>query len=183
MKKLSSFVLLFVVLTVAARAVCEDSSSATDQGTFISIKQADGGESRAFFAGPADARFAVLIIHDYFGISDATKQSVRHLGALGYRSLAVDLYGGQSATIHEEALKLMQSLDRKTTDKILESGLNYLKQPGRKIATIGFSMGGLESLNANLNEPEAVSATVMFTGPALTKSIQTGSRGSRVLSL
>ena len=169
MKKLSSFVLLFVVLTVAARAVCEDSSSATDQGTFISIKQADGGESRAFVAGPADARFAVLIVHDYFGISDATKQSVRHLGALGYRSLAVDLYGGQSATIHEEAVKFMQSLDRKATDKILESGLNYLKQPGRKIATIGFSMGGLESLNANLNDPEAVSATVMIYGAGFDK--------------
>jgi carboxymethylenebutenolidase len=168
-KKLSSFVLLFMVLTVAARAVCEDSSSATDQGTFISIKQADGGESRAFVAGPADARFAVLIVHDYFGFSDATKQSVRHLGALGYRSLAVDLYGGQSATIHEEAVKLMQSLDRKATDKILESGLNYLKQPGRKIATIGFSMGGLESLNANLNDPEAVSATVMIYGAGFDK--------------
>jgi len=58
----------------------------------------------------------------------------------------------------------MQSLDRKTTDKVLQAGLDYLKQPGRKIATIGFSMGAQESLNANLNDPEAVSATVMIYG-------------------
>ena len=45
--------------------------------------------------------------------------SVVRLGALGYRSVAVDLYGGKSATSHEEAVKLMQSVDRKTTDQIL----------------------------------------------------------------
>src|SRR6266571_8095071 len=119
---------------------------------------------RAFVAGPADAKAAILIVHDYFGISDATKESVQRLGALGYRSVAVDLYGGKSAASHEDAVKLMQSLDRKATDKILQAGLDYLKQPGRKLATMGFSMGAQESLIANLNDPEAVSATVMIYG-------------------
>jgi hypothetical protein len=36
--------------------------------------------------------------------------------------------------------------------------------PGRKLATIGFSMGGLESFHANLNDPEEVSASVMVYG-------------------
>jgi carboxymethylenebutenolidase len=89
---------------------------------------------------------------------------VKHLGTLGYRSLAIDLYGGKSATNHEEAVRLMQFLDRRVTDKILQAGLDYLKQPGRKLATIGFSMGAQESLIANLNDPEAVSATVMIYG-------------------
>jgi dienelactone hydrolase len=35
----------------------------------------------------------------------------------------------------------------------LQAGVAYLKQLGRKLATIGFSMGGQESLNANLNDP------------------------------
>jgi carboxymethylenebutenolidase len=129
----------------------------------------DGREFRAFVAGPADARSAVLIVPDYFGISDATKESVQHLGALGYRSVVVDLYGGKSATSHEEAVKLMQSLDRSATEKSLQAGLDYLKQPGRKIATIGFSMGGQESLNANLHDPEAVNASVMIYGSGFDK--------------
>jgi len=164
LKFLSRFVLSLLVLTFAARAVGEDNSFAAELGGFIALKQGDGRELRAFVAGPADAKAAVLVVHDYFGISDATQQSVKHLGSLGYRSVAIDLYGGKSATSHEEAVKLMQSLDRKETDKILHAGLNYLKQPGRKLATIGFSMGALESLNANLNDPEAVSATVMIYG-------------------
>jgi len=163
-KFLGCFALLLFALGVAARAVGEPKRSAADSGSFVTLKRADGGEFRAFVAGPADARTAVLIVHDYFGISDATKQSVNHLGALGYRTVAVDLYGGKSATTHEEAVKLMESLDRKEAEKILQAGLDALMQPGRKVATVGFSMGGLESLNANLNDPDAVSATVMIYG-------------------
>ena len=51
----------------------------------------------------------------------------------------------------------------------MQAGLYYLKQPGRKLATIGFSMGGQESLNANLNDPEAVSATVIIYGSGFDK--------------
>jgi len=164
MKFLSVFVLSLVVLTLNVAAVGEDEGPVAEKGALVTIKQGDGSELRAFVAGPSDANAAVLIVHDYLGITDATRQSVQRLGALGYRSLAVDLYGGKSATSHEQAVKLMQSLDRKTTDKILQAGLDYLKQPGRKLATIGFSMGRLESLNANLNDPEAVSATIIVYG-------------------
>ena len=115
------FVLLLLMLTLAVRAIGEESSSSVEMGSFVTLKQGDGSEFRAFVAGPADGKAAVLIVHDYFGISDATKESVKHLGALGYRSVAVDLYGGKSATSHGEAVKLMQSLKRKATDKILQA--------------------------------------------------------------
>jgi carboxymethylenebutenolidase len=164
MKFLSCFVLSLLLLTFTARAVGEDESPVAEKGSFVTLTQSDGREFRAFVAGPADGNAAVLIVHDYFGISDATKQCVQRLGALGFRSVAVDLYGGKSATSHEDAVNLMRSLDRKATDKILQAGLDYLKQPGRKLATIGFSMGGLESLHANLNDPKAVSASVIIYG-------------------
>ena len=120
----SRFVLLLLVLTFAARAIGQDHNFSVEMGTFVTLKQRDGSEFRAFVAGPADGKAAVLIVHDYLGISDATKESVKHLSALGYRSVAVDLYGGRSATTHGEAVKLMQSLDRKATDKILQAGLD-----------------------------------------------------------
>ena len=164
MKCLSLFALSLSVLVFNVRAESEDKSFTREKGSFIVLKQGDGREFRAFVAGPEDAKAAVLIVHDYFGISDATKQSVQRLGALGYRSVAVDLYGGKSANSHEAAVKLMQSLDRIASNKILQAGLDYLKRPGRKLATIGFSMGGQESLNANLNDPEAVNASVIIYG-------------------
>ena len=169
MKALNLFLLMLLLLTLAGSGIAESTSSVAEKGWFVNLKQNDGSDLRAFVAGPADANGAVLVVHDYLGISDATKQSVEHLGALGYRTIAVDLYGGKSATSHEEAVKLMQSLDRKATDKILQTGLDYLKQPGRKLATLGFSMGGQESLIANLNNPDEVSATVMIYGSGFDK--------------
>jgi carboxymethylenebutenolidase len=155
--------LLPVILVLMANAFAENHVDVR-KGSFISLKQSDGREIRAFAAGSENATAAILVVHDYFGISTATEQAVEHLGALGYRALAIDLYDGRSATNNEQATKLMQALDRNVTDRILQAGLDYLKRPGRKIATIGFSMGGLESLNANLNDPEAVSATVIIYG-------------------
>jgi dienelactone hydrolase len=146
-KSLSPFAILLLVLTFEAWTVGQDNNPGTESGGFVTVKQDDGSEFRAFVAGPADAKAGVLVVHDYFGISDATQQFVKHLGTLGYRAVAIDLYGGRSATRHEEAVKLIQSLDRKKTDRILQAGLDYLKRPGRKLATIGFSMGAQESLN------------------------------------
>src|SRR6266481_1407849 len=169
MKFLSVFVLSLVVLTFNVAAVGGDKNSPARNGSFITLKLGDGHEFRAFVAGPEDAKAAVLIVHDYFGISDATKQSVQRLGALGYRSVAVDLYGGKSTTSNDQAVKLMRPLDETTSSKILQAGLDYLKQPGRKLATLGFSMGGQESLNANLNDPEAVRASVIIYGSGFDK--------------
>src|SRR6266478_7624583 len=109
MKFLSVFVLSLVVLTLNVAAVGEDEGPVAEKGAFVTIKQGDGSELRAFVAGPSDANAAVLIVHDYLGITDATRQSVQRLGALGYRSLAVELYGGKSATSHEQAVKVSTS--------------------------------------------------------------------------
>lgn len=164
MKSLFPLLLMLCVLSNAKDSVGEDKGFDAEKGGFITLKQDEGSDLRAFVAGPADAKGAVLVVHDYLGISDATKQSVEHLAALGYLVLAVDLYGGKSATSVEDAAMLLEALDRKGIDSALKAELNYLKQPGRKLATIGFSMGGQESLNANLNDPDAVSATVMIYG-------------------
>lgn len=155
--------LLPVILVLMANAFAENQIDGR-KGSYIALEQPQGREIRAFVAGPETATAGILVVHDYFGVSAATEKAIEHLGALGYRALAIDLYDGKSATNNEQATKLMESLDRKTTDGLLQAGLDYLKRPGRKLATVGFSMGGIESLNANLNDPEAVSATVIVYG-------------------
>jgi carboxymethylenebutenolidase len=164
MKLVSSFLLLLVMVLTKTAVAAEDSTVAPVKGQFIKLKKNDGLEVRALVAGSAEAKAAVLLVHDHFGISNATEQFVERLARMGYQALAVDLYGGRSAKSHEEAVKLMASLDRKAAASALQAGLNYLKRPGRKLATVGFSMGGQEALEANLNDPHAVSATVMVYG-------------------
>ncbi len=133
-------------------------------GNFITIKDSDGFENRAFVAGPEESKAGILLVHDFFGITPATKEAVERLGALGYRTVAVDLYKGKSATSNDLAQALMQAKDRKETDRILKDGIAYLKRPGRDLATIGFSAGGVDAMNANLMDPESFKGTVIVYG-------------------
>jgi carboxymethylenebutenolidase len=135
--------------------------SAIKKGTFITIKENDGTPCRAYSSGPENANVAILFVHDYFGISNATKESVERLGALGYRTIAVDLYKGKSATINDSAAALMQAKDSVETAHILRASIDYLKKPGRKLAAIGFSAGGIDAMNATLMEPELFTATII----------------------
>ena len=139
-------------------------TGAAEQGRFINLKGKDGREVRAFVAGPAEAKAGVLIVHDYLGITDATREAVSRLGSMGYLAVAVDLYGGKSANNHEDAVKLMEGVDNTAAAAAVKAGLDFLKRPGRKVATVGFSMGGQHALRGNLNDAGAVSATVIVYG-------------------
>ena len=134
------------------------------KGLFINIKAPDGSECKMYAAGPKNAKFAVLFVHDFFGISNAARESVERLGAYGYRTIAVDLYNGKSATTNDSATALMNAKNPNETRKILWTAIEYLKMPGRKIASVGFSAGGIDALNANFMAPELFSATVIVYG-------------------
>ena len=133
-------------------------------GNFIWIKSASGAAYRAYAAGPENAAAAILVVHDFFGVTPATMETVERLGGLGYRTIAIDLYKGKSASANDSALAFMKAKDRKETDLILQAGINYLKRPGRKLASLGFSAGGVDAMNANLMDPDAFSATVIIYG-------------------
>jgi len=162
------------VVTILIGNTARSHPASAQRGEFVNIQQRDDTTMRSFVAGPEDSSAVVLIVHDYFGISDGTRESMERLG---YRAMAINLYGGRSASTHEEAVKLMQGLERKETDKVLQTGLDQLEKPGRKIATLGFSMGGQKALFANLM------ATVIVYGFGFDKLETVGFRDCPVLVL
>jgi carboxymethylenebutenolidase len=136
----------------------------SSKGEFIIITGSEGKSYRAYAAGPAGAKVGILFIHDYFGITVAAKESVDRLGTMGYRTIAVDLYNGKSATTNDSANALMQAKDSIETVRILRAGIDWLKRPGIRLAAIGFSAGGIDAMNATLLEPELFSATIIVYG-------------------
>ena len=140
------------------------------QGAAVDL-QVSEQTSRAYVAKPKGApRGAVLVVHEWWGLTDWVKHMADELAEEGYLALAVDLYKGKMTSDPKEASALMQAKDEKWGDAVEEAGLEWLKARGggAKIATIGWCMGGGESLKASLNDPKDVSATVMFYGhPAL----------------
>ena len=126
------------------------------------LKTPDGTEFEVSEFGPDDAKFGVLIIHDWWGVLDYNHEWAQRLAAEGYRTMVIDLYDGERARSAEQAGEMMRSLDQDVADTKLLAAINYLKQGGRKLASLGWSFGGRQALQAALLEPESVVAAVMY---------------------
>jgi carboxymethylenebutenolidase len=120
----------------------------------------------AYASGPQNARAGVVLVHDWFGVSPFYTQAAEKLGEQGYRVLAVDLYGGQVATTHDQASKLLQSVRDDLAGREIDGAIAQLAQSGRPVAVMGFSMGAKHALAAALRNP-AVHATVLWYGETI----------------
>lgn len=136
------------------------------KGKMVELKVGEE-KSLAYLARPKAApRGAVLVLHEWWGLNDGIKHQSDLLAAQGYLALAVDLYKGKVAKTPDEAGGLMKALDEKWGDAVEEAGLEWLKKEaaGKKVATLGYCMGGGQSLNASLHDPKDVDATVIYYG-------------------
>lgn len=126
------------------------------------LKTPDGTEFEVSEFGPVDAKCAVLVIHDWWGVLDYNREWAERLAAEGYRTMVIDLYDGERARSAEEAGEMMRALDQDIADSKLLAAIDHLKQGGRKLASLGWSFGGRQALQAALLAPESVVATVMY---------------------
>lgn len=150
MKNLSmSFVFAFT-LPLAASALAAPSAI-----TEKTIEYQDATHTyEGFVAMPKSASAkkpvpGVLVIHNWFGVSDETRSKARELARLGYVAFATDIYGkGIRPTTPAEAGKLATQYksDRKLYRAHLALGLKTLESiPGVRagaVAAIGYCFGG-----------------------------------------
>jgi carboxymethylenebutenolidase len=143
------------------------SKAATPKGKSVELTLADGKTSTAYVARPKGApRGGLLVLHEWWGLNDWVKSEADRYATQGLLVLAVDLYGGSVANDADQAQKLMSALDEKAATQIEVAGVDWLAQalPGKKIATLGWSMGGGQALNAALSSGGKVGATVIYYG-------------------
>jgi len=143
-----------------------DKNAPKPQGSMTQLKV--GTESsQAYVARPKGKPLAaLLVIHEWWGLNDWVKHQADQLAGQGYLALAIDLYKGKVATDPQQAQELMKAKDESWGDQVEEAGLEWLKQSaqGAKVATLGWCMGGGESLKASLNDPKDVDATLIYYG-------------------
>jgi carboxymethylenebutenolidase len=147
-----------------------DAHAPKPTGAMVDLKL-EKGTSKAYLAKPkGEPKGAVLVIHEWWGLNDHIKHTADLLAAEGYLALAIDLYKGVVAKTAEEAGKAMGALDEANGDSVEEAAVEWLKKEsgGKKVATIGWCMGGGQSLNASLHDPKDVAATVIYYGMPVT---------------
>jgi dienelactone hydrolase len=117
-----------------------------------------------------DKRPAVLVVHEWWGLNDYSKNRAKQLAELGYVAMAVDMYGnGQTASNPQDAGKLAgpfyqnPQLSKTRLDAALAKLKTYPEVDTNNIAAIGYCYGGFVVLNAaKLGEP--LKGVVSFHG-------------------
>lgn len=106
---------------------------------------------RAYVAAPQtkEQRPAIIVIQEWWGLTDHIKDVARRYAAEGYVAIAPDLYsrlGYALTTDPGEAGKLMGTLQQEDGLKDLNATVAYLKSvpevDATKIGVTGFCMGG-----------------------------------------
>ncbi|MDY7094371.1 MAG: dienelactone hydrolase family protein [Acidobacteriota bacterium] len=112
--------------------------------------------------GSEQATQGVLIIHDWWGLRDYNIQWAEQFAQLGFRALVIDLYEGRQPVDAKEAGECMRNVVQEVANRKLQTALQQLQAPQRKIAVLGWSFGGLQAQHAVLHNPEYVDAIVLF---------------------
>ena len=148
-----------------------DAKAPSPKGKSVSLTLPSGSTASAYVARPKGTPHGgLLVLHEWWGLDDWVKTEADRYAAQGYLVLAVDLFGGTVTTDADQAQKLMSALDEKAATELEVAGVDWLAQslPGKKIATLGWSMGGGQSLNASLASGRKVAGTVIFYGLPVT---------------
>lgn len=149
---------------VAVACIVGLSSTAHALETLEIASPVNGEKIHAIAAGESDANYAVLVVHDYFGLSQATVDEIERLAQNGYRTVAVDLYDGEAAETDEQATVLMNALDQDAAQEHVAAAYQYLSKGGRPVAIVGYSMGASIALKAAAHTDNMFGAVAAIYG-------------------
>jgi len=135
-------------------------------------------------------RPGVLVVDEWWGLSDYARKRARMLAELGYAALAVDMYGDGKQAMHPDDAKKFSSELMKNFDiaKLrFMAAADFLKQQGNvdptRIAAIGYCMGGSVVLNMARQGVDLKGAASFHGSLSAVKPAQPGSVKAKVLVL
>jgi carboxymethylenebutenolidase len=134
----------------------------------VSYKSGDETVQAVLYVPEGKGPFpGLVVIHEWWGLSDWVKEQASKLADEGYAALAIDLYRGKVATTPEIAHELMRGLPEDRAKRDLHAAVEFLQsQPNvnkNRLGSIGWCMGGGYSLDVALQEP-TLAATVINYG-------------------
>ena len=154
------------VTSTGAMRAAED----TVQSSEIIYGQTNDQSHQGYLSQPQSTKptAGLIVIHEWWGLNEDIHLMADQIAGLGYASLAVDLYDGQSATKVKDAFQLSTNLSKNEEAALanLQAAYNYLvNEVGvEKVGIIGWCLGGKWSLRGALMLPNQIDATVIYYG-------------------
>ena len=138
-----------------------------EKGSMVHFPVTGGAEGNAFYV-PADENTekVLLVFHEWWGLNDYIKREAeswqKMLGGK-VAVYAVDLYDGKVASTPDEAGKLMSGLDARRGNSIINALVQKIGKD-KKVAALGWCMGGSWSFNAAVIAGSSAAGCVMYYG-------------------
>ena len=135
------------------------------KGSMVTFPVPGGADGQAFYVPSEGPTMKVLLIfHEWWGLNDYIKKEAEtwqsKLGDIDV--YAVDLYDGKVASSPDSASLLMSELNADRGEAVIKGLIN--KIGNKKIATLGWCMGGSWSFNASLLAGDRAVGCVMYYG-------------------
>jgi len=115
--------------------------------------------------GEAKPARGLVVIQEWWGLTDQIKRTADRYAKQGYLVFAPDLYHGRTAATSDEAHHLMGGLDWPRAVEEIAMAAQYLKQQGaQKVGVVGYCMGGALTIAACVRMPADIDAIAPFYG-------------------
>jgi carboxymethylenebutenolidase len=182
MRRVTQPFIALVLVTLASTAARADVK--TSEVTFKSGDE----EAKGFLALPEGKgpHPGVVVIQEWWGLTDWVKDNARRLAEHGYVALAPDLYRGKVARDPAMARQLMMGLPRDRALRDLKGAVDALAARDDvdkdKLGSLGWCMGGGYSLQLALHDPR-IKACAMCYGAVVTDPSALKPLGATVLGV
>ena len=111
---------------------------------------------------------AIIVFHEWWGLNDNVRAMADRLAGEGYIVLAVDLFGGKTATSPEQARQQMLTVveDSKPAAENIRQAFDFVNTTAGapRTGSLGWCFGGGWSLNTAMLFPDELDATVIYYG-------------------
>lgn len=111
---------------------------------------------------------AIIVIHEWWGLNDNVRAMADRLAGEGYIVLAVDLFGGATATSPDQAREQMLAVvdNSEPAAENIRQAYEFVNTTAGapRIGSLGWCFGGGWSLNAAMLLPDELDATVIYYG-------------------
>jgi carboxymethylenebutenolidase len=142
------------------------SEESTAQNTTFA---SNGGQAHGYLAlPPSGSGPGVIVIQEWWGLTDHIVGIADRLAAEGFVALAPDLFGGRTTHDSDEAGELMSQLPVEKAAQDLGGAVDFLLQheavSSSKVGAVGFCMGGGFVLMLAAQQGDRIGAAVPFYG-------------------
>jgi carboxymethylenebutenolidase len=111
---------------------------------------------------------AVVIVHEWWGLTDDIRAASDRLASEGFIVLAVDLYGGNTADSLTVARELMAGVieDSSAAAQNIEGAIDFVMNTAGapRIGLLGYGLGGGLVLDSVIDLKDQIDAAVMYYG-------------------